>query len=301
MDCRLGRDGHLGPRDRPDLRARFAAALVFLALGIGSGTGAIASAITIMPLGDSITYGYSVPDLVPGGYRSTLFRDLTSAGYTPTFVGSQTTNPDPTLPAAAQSHEGHKGYFIGGTGIYAQYSIASGIDTWLAPGNGVNPNLILLELGTNEYINRYHETASPYELAALVTRISELRPNAEILLSTITPLSDPTFNARVQAFNAALGGPDGIVAQLQKLGEKVALVNAGGSLAASDLDSDGIHPTAAGYVKLGNAWFNAIRSFESPNGTLVPAPEPSTLAVFGLGSLGLLAVARARTRANHRA
>ena len=285
-----------GPR-----HARGVPAVALLALAFGSmGRPSAASAITIMPLGDSITYGYSDGADVPGGYRSTLFRDLTSAGYTPTFVGSETANPDPTLPAAADGQEGHVGWLIAGTGAQASYSLSTYIDRWLAPGNGVNPNLILLEIGTNEFLQNYHTSAAPYELAALVTRISELRPNAEILMSTITPLSVSSQNAEVQAFNAALGGPDGIVAQLRKLGEKVVLVNAGGSLAASDLSPDGGHPTAAGYVKLGNAWVNAIESFESSDGASVPgpAPEPSTLAVLGLG---LLAVARARTRADRRA
>ena len=283
-----------GPR-----HARGVPAVALLALAFGSmGRPSAASAITIMPLGDSITYGYSNGVPVPGGYRSTLFRDLTSAGYTPTFVGSETANPDPTLPAAADGQEGHPGYLIAGTGAQAAYSISSHIDRWLAPGNGVNPNLILLQLGTNEILGNYHVESAPYELAALVTRITELRPNAEILLSTLPPSANATWEARIQAFNAALGGPDGIVAQLQKLGEKVVLVNAGGSLATSDLDSGGVHPAAAGYVKLGNAWFNAIESFESSNGTLVPAPEPSTLAVFGLGFLGLLAAAQARVKSS---
>ena len=298
MQDRSGRGGNLEAKGRPISRARLAGVLAFLILGIGPVSGAIASPITIMPLGDSITYGYSDPVPVPGGYRSVLYRDLVGAGYTPQFVGSLTNNPDPTLPAAAQAHEGHAGWLIAGTGRYASYSVSSYIGQWLAPGNGINPNLILLELGSNEYVGRYHEAAAPYELAALITRIAELRPNAEILVSTISPLSEPTFNARVQAFNNALSGPDGLVAQLQKRGEKVILVNAGGSLAVSDLAHDGVHPTQAGYVKLGDAWFKAIQSLNGP--VPIPAPEPSTLLVLGCGFLGLLSVARAGSRANPR-
>ena len=290
--------GRAGPGPRHAGRVSTVALLALAFWGMGRPAGA--SAITIMPLGDSITYGYSNGAPVPGGYRSTLFRDLTSAGYTPTFVGSETANPDPTLPAAADGQEGHPGYLIAGTGAQAAYSISPHIDQWLAPGNGVNPNLILLQLGTNEILGNYHVESAPYELAALVTRISELRPNAEILLSTLPPSANATWEARIRAFNAALGGPDGIVAQLQKLGEKVALVDAGGSLAASDLDSGGVHPTAAGYVKLGNAWFNAIETLQSSDGAAVPgpAPEPSTLAVLGLGFFGLLAAARARVKSS---
>ena len=298
MDCRLGRDGRIEPGGRPASRARVAGALTFLVLGIATGPGAIGSAITIMPLGDSVTLGYSDPVDVPGGYRSVLFRDLTSAGYTPTFVGSQTTNPDPTLPAAAQAHEGHGGWLIAGDGGYATFSLANKIDEWLAPGNGIKPDLILVEAGSNEIYGKYHVASSPYELAALVTRISELRPNAEILLSTIPPQADVAREAQVQAFNTALGGPDGIVAQLQKRGEKVVLVNAGGSLAAStDLSHDGLHPNQAGYTQLGHAWFDAIQAFEgSTLGLPGPAPEPSTLAVLGVGLLGLFAVRRSRLK-----
>ena len=278
-------------------------AAVLLALALwNAGRASEAAAITIMPMGDSITTGASTPTPVPGGYRSVLFRDLTSAGYTPTFVGSLAENPDPTLPPAAQKEEGHPGWLIAGTTTISPFSLAANIDRLLAPGNGMNPDLILLEAGSNEFLARYHEAAVPYELAALITRISELRPNAEVLVSTLTPYADPTYNARVQAFNTALGGPDGIVAQLQKRGEKVVLVDAGGSVSVSNISPDGLHPNQAGYTQLGHAWFDAIRAFEgSTPGLPGPAPEPSALAVLGVGLLGLFAFGRAQMSANHRA
>jgi lysophospholipase L1-like esterase len=312
FDACLSKDGELfmGQESQPTRRHWFwfmpasrpgnwlAGSLILLLLGIGSVEEARASSSTvaIMPLGDSITYGYgtTIPS-TPGGYRSTLYKDLTGAGYNVQMVGSSTLNPDPTLPAAANSHEGHVGYLIAGSPPYSSFSLnGANIDSWLAPGNGVNPNLVLLEIGTNEIQGSYHVTSAPFELAALVTHILELRPKAEVLVSTITPLANATTNAEAQTFNNALSGPTGIIAQLQAQGENVQLVNAGGSLSVSDLSADGVHPSAAGYQKLGNAWATAV---EEALAVPVVAPEPSTFALFGVGLLALIPIARARSRA----
>ncbi len=268
----------------------------FLSIGWGGIGEALASSspISILPLGDSITYGYSVPAVVPGGYRGTLYSDLTSAGYNVQLVGSLTDNPPPSLPAAADSHDGYKGYLIAGVDGYTSFSVnGSTIDQALAPGNGINPNLILLQLGTNEILGNYHVTSAPYELAALITHILELRPNAEILVSTIPPIENALWNTEATAFNKALSGPNGIIAQLQAEGENVRLVNVGGSLTLADLGGDGIHPSAEGYAKMGNAWAAAVES-----ALLVPhvVPEPSTFILFGVGLVGLFGLGRTRAR-----
>src|SRR5712692_3908966 len=63
-------------------------------LGILLCWGAVAEAdFTIMPLGDSITYGFPVP----GGYRNRLYSDLRNAGYSFSFVGTSTDNPSSLL------------------------------------------------------------------------------------------------------------------------------------------------------------------------------------------------------------
>ena len=248
-----------------------------------------AGAITIEPLGDSITYGFSSPTSVPGGYRSVLYRDLTAAGFQPQFVGTENLNPDLTLPAAASWQEGHVGYQIDGTGGVASFSVNTYIKQWLDPKNGIYPDLILLQLGTNEIEGNYHVPGAPYELAALITEITHLRPNARILVSTLSPVANAALEGEIQTFNKALSGPDGVVAQLQKLGENVVLVNAGGSLTTADLSVDGLHPSQEGYTKLGNAWFDAVVL-----NNIHPAPEPSTFLIFGIGAVGLVAIGRAR-------
>ena len=71
-------------------------------------TAAAPPPIRVLPLGDSITYGYPVP----GGYRLPLYQLLTNAGYNVDFTGTQTDNGAPEL--FDPDHEGHPGWTIRG-------------------------------------------------------------------------------------------------------------------------------------------------------------------------------------------
>ena len=78
---------------------------------------ASAAAITIMPLGDSITAGYTGDPSqdAPGGYRNNLYADLTADGIDINFVGTSTQNPSPLLTANNETeNEGASGYLIQG-------------------------------------------------------------------------------------------------------------------------------------------------------------------------------------------
>ncbi|NJR57516.1 MAG: hypothetical protein HC769_00835 [Cyanobacteria bacterium CRU_2_1] len=46
-------------------------------------------------------------------------------------------------------------------------------------------------------------------------------------------------------------------------GKKVHYADVGGTIAVSDLSPDGLHPTAEGYAKLGDAWFEALLDRDS--------------------------------------
>ena len=55
-------------------------------------------------------------------------------------------------------------------------------------------------------------------------------------------------------------------------------------LNVSDI-ADGLHPTLAGYNKMGDAWFSAIQAI---------VPEPSTFTLLAVGGISVLACFRTR-------
>src|SRR5881296_3835059 len=91
--------------------------------------------IRILPLGDSITYGYAVS----GGYRLPLYQLLTNGGYNVDFTGTQTDNGAPDLPDP--EHEGHPGWTIRGINSIVPDVLAATDD----------PDVILLLIGVNDY------------------------------------------------------------------------------------------------------------------------------------------------------
>ena len=95
---------------------------------------AFGETINIMPLGNSITRGYSGSS-DETGYRRSLYLLLTGAGYTVDFVGSL----DDGIPIDFdRDHEGHSGW--------CDDEVADNIYNWLT----ANPvAIVLLHIGTN--------------------------------------------------------------------------------------------------------------------------------------------------------
>lgn len=191
--------------------------------------------VRVMPLGDSITDGFNVP----GGYRINLWQRLVGGGYTVDFVGSGFNGPE---SLGDHDHEGHSGWRID--------QIDANIVGWL---QAYTPRTILLHIGTNDMNQNHDVPGAPGRLSALIDKIRATAPNVELFVAQITPESDPTLEARVTAFNAAL--PD-IVAQK---GPMTHLVDMHSAITTADL-ADGVHPNAGGYDKMGDRWFAALQS-----------------------------------------
>ena len=98
--------------------------------------------IRVLPLGDSITYGLRVA----GGYRAPLHQLLTNAGYSVDFVGLRNGNGATNLPDS--DHEGHPGWRID----QIDSIMLSVFDAT------VDPNIILVLIGTNDYGQGYDTT-----------------------------------------------------------------------------------------------------------------------------------------------
>ena len=206
-----------------------------------------ATAVRVMPLGDSITDGFNVP----GGYRIDLWQKVVADGYTIDFVGSQANGP---ASLGDRDHEGHSGWRID--------QIDANIVGWL---NTYRPKTILLHIGTNDITQNRDLPNAPNRLAALIDRITTTAPEAKLFVATIIPI--PFADAQVRSFNAAI--PQ-IVRTRAAAGRQVYLVDMYSALTAADL-ADGVHPNATGYSKMAATWYDALRAVP---GSLTEEPSP---------------------------
>ncbi|MEV8527298.1 MULTISPECIES: ricin-type beta-trefoil lectin domain protein [unclassified Streptomyces] len=200
-----------------------------------SATGAAAApaGLRLMPLGDSITWGVGSPS--GNSYRGFLWNRLTSEGHGLDFVGSgrNGTMSDP-------DNEGHSGWHID--------QIAGIADSVLAR---YRPNVITLEIGTNDLNGGSQAEPAAERLHALIDQITADAPDATVLVGTVIVSTSSTEEATRPAFNAKLPG---IVQAEQAAGKHVRLVDMS-ALTTADL-SDPLHPNDSGYTKMADA-FNA--------------------------------------------
>lgn len=209
------------------------------------------SGVHVMALGDSLTEGW--PSTY-GGYRFELYRRFIAAKLPVNFVGSLT-NTSTGLPDP--NHEGHGGW--------TSYDLRDGRPNALDAGNVRNwlaaehPEVILLLAGTNDVFYTQGDETIAANLLALIDRIRELAPNAELFVGSTLPLRDPQLSGRVTRFNALV--QQGLVTRMQ-LDARLHSVATHDAVSVDDLADDGVHlrPEGAGNAKLADAWFGAIRS-----------------------------------------
>ncbi|WLS44419.1 cellulose binding domain-containing protein [Micromonospora profundi] len=136
---------------------------------------------------------------------------------------------------------------------------------------GDDPRTVLLHIGTNDM---YGDTSgAPGRLAALVDKITNNAPNADVFVATIVPKSGA--DNQVRGYNAAIPG---IVQTRAAAGKRVHLVDMYRALTLSDL-ADGVHPNATGYRKMADAWYTALRAVPgSIGGDTPPTTPPPTTA-----------------------
>ena len=209
--------------------------------------------LVIMPFGDSITGE-------PHTYREPLYGQLTAAGCTVRFVGSQT-ETYATIPQ--KNHEGHPGFTIG--------DVAKSTDGWIA---AAPPHYVLMLIGTNDIAWWYAGTAAEVAdaHAALLDRILADAPDAWVVVGSLPPQSsvivEPNkYDRAVFATTVNTEIKKRIDVRIAA-GKKVRFADVNAALTVADL-RDGIHPTTAGYAKLADVWFRALKPIA---GCLAAAP-----------------------------
>ncbi len=225
--------------------------------------------LRIMPLGDSITAGYTdnpkweVP--FEFGYRAALHTLLANAGMDCRFVGESaepwngafgvpSNTPSPDLRAFGQDK--HRGY--GGWGIDG---ITKHIVNWIEADN---PDVILLMIGINNIgMGANDDPVKQKEaLENLVDTIITTKPEVHLIVAQITPLIKHT-DSLVQ-YNTYIR--DTLVPQYAQQGYNVSTVDQyanfltdAGEIDAS-LFSNGInHPNRVGYKRMAETWFKGLK------------------------------------------
>ncbi|WP_031525622.1 SGNH/GDSL hydrolase family protein [Streptomyces sp. NRRL F-5123] len=231
------------------MRRPFTALLLALAAalclpGTASAAPVAAAASTtplrLMPLGDSITWG--VGSSTGNGYRAALYDGLAADGHPLDFVGSLRggTMPDP-------DNEGHSGYRID--------QVAALTDAALSR---YQPNVVTLEIGTNDLNGNYQVSTATARLQSLVDQITRDVPSATVLVASLVVSTSSTEERYRGAYNQAIPG---IVQSEQAAGKHVGYVDMS-AVTTADL-SDYLHPNDNGYQKMAAAFRQGVQAADS--------------------------------------
>jgi lysophospholipase L1-like esterase len=222
--------------------------------------------VRIMPTGDSITEGLETDngagtsgpsEALRVGYRKALYDRLTAEGYAVQFVGSRSHGAATGLPYP--QHEGTSGI--------TQVGLRSAVVTGLQG----KPDVVLLHIGTNDVHGSGSVDATPTAAASnsILSVIGNfaadaLNPPVRVLLATI--IGEKPDNPQTLTFNTNLTSlynsnwADAAGARPRFVVRRVDMnsrFNAATDISDPPVDI-GLHPNAAGYAKMANAWFDFL-------------------------------------------
>jgi hypothetical protein len=253
--------------------------------------------IRILPLGNSLTYGTNiVPDPntpTHASYRKKLHDLMEQAGYNIDLIGSRSSGYQ--LFSDAQ-HCGLPGICNEDLAsiLHTGYNPNSAYQYFETSGPYLNffpPDIILLEVGTNDVINNdiwnlnamsdifndidAYESLSGKPVLVFVAKI----------ISTENTSGSCNVDSKVNTYNFNLAS---IVNSRISAGDHLVLVDmqcgAGINYAADMLDI--YHPNQSGYDKMGQTWFDAINNFNTaPVLTAIPNQTISEGSLFNTISL----------------
>jgi lysophospholipase L1-like esterase len=206
----------------------------------------------IMPLGDSITYGFwgygdtRSADLITG-YRQALFLALQKAGHQVELVGTLSAGGAAT-PSFNPRHEGHGGW--------RDDQVADKVFDWLTAHPA---DIVLLHIGTNSL------DSSPADVERILDEIDRFSPDTIVLLARI--INRKTYSSLTRLFNDNV---EAMARERIRSGDRIMLVNMEDALDYSKDMNDLLHPNQTGYEKMAKVWL-------APLLELLPLPTPPRL------------------------
>lgn len=205
----------------------------------------------VMGLGSSSTFGEGSSD--GNGYRDTAEGEFRKEADHVDWVGSVRVGT-----MADRDIEGWRGYRISQIAGKAECAVKT-----------YQPNLVTVLAGGNDVIQDYQMDGAIGRLESLVRQVITDSPKATVLVSGLQPFRDAGTNARGRAFTAQIPA---MVERLVADGKHVVFTDVS-SLNATDITNDGIHPTDAGYEKIGRAFATAARQAKG-KGWITDRPAP---------------------------
>ncbi|MCQ2417010.1 MAG: GDSL-type esterase/lipase family protein [Oscillospiraceae bacterium] len=236
-----------------------------------------ADQIHIMPIGDSITFGLGED----GGYRKYLDYALKAKEIDFDMVGPEGRNSE-SFNYNGQNcrYDGnHAGY--SGFTIKQQYPIPSwgenGLLERLQSKDAVKnaqPDIVLLIIGTNDMTANRDLTACENDLHTLIDYIlGDMPEDGVIFLGSI-----PEFTA-YGGSPQRVGNYNNTVKKVaESYGDNVMFADVHGSLnGMADMSSDNLHPSGAGYEKMGKFWAEVIAEYLTSKGGDADNENPEIL------------------------
>jgi lysophospholipase L1-like esterase len=256
--------------------------------------------IRILPMGDSITAGYTDSGFaVPFsfGYRAELYRLLGLAGYRVQFVGHSqqpwdgmagpVTLPPGTFDLRICGQDFHDGYGGAASSAFSNPGQLAGAMREL------EPDVILLMIGINDISGAGPRALSPLKanLDVMVDTITASRPEAHLIVAQITPLcgADKTlidYNSFIK---------DELIPSWRAKGRTVSTVDQYRNFLTKDgaidpgLYSNGInHPNATGYDRMARTWLEGIEAvIPIPHAEVPAAPSGLMAAAVSANRISL--------------
>jgi lysophospholipase L1-like esterase len=195
--------------------------------------------LKIMPLGASITWG--TDSSTGDGYRGPLEKLILGGGNNIAFVGTRNNGV-----IADNAVEAYPGLTISQV---QDKSENSGSYDYL-------PNVILINLGTNDCISHIDTANAPTRMVGLVQNLTTAIPNTAVIVSNLITNLDPAVEQCIEMVNS---GFQTEVAKLTSNSAKVVFADMHSAVPASDINTfDKTHPNDDGYQKMANVWYEAL-------------------------------------------
>ncbi|RWP24175.1 MAG: hypothetical protein EOR01_05980 [Mesorhizobium sp.] len=229
--------------------------------------------LSILPLGDSITYGViaSSSDTESGGYRKFMLEQLAALNVKIDFVGSSSNGP---ASMRDRDHEGHRNWTL---------NQLNGIDNDVVAAT--KPDAVLLIAGTNDSSTDSVPTMLQ-DLRSLLLSLTSSDPSLTVFVGSLPPLrvgqQSQARADRVDAYNDAMPG---LISELAAQGHKIAFIDmrdlTPDDITAPPLDS-GLHPTAGGYARIASHWMAALEQHLGLDGTGIGSDRDTFTSIENL-------------------